>query len=233
MPEALANARSRMAVESRMSPLFVHDPRRGETLAERFSLDGNPDSDQPWTTTTIDYLDETRTLQLLTVPLTPADFALGEVRFAKQFRWLAVHEEAAAVPIADYVELPPEQRVGKIPFVYTTDDRRQLVRMACSNAIVNLVEDRRRHWQLLQFLSGQSEAALSAEHRTEVDALTNRYSEAIQAREASWTASSDGRPGHVQHGPGGWTAQPGAGSARRTRGVRGGRPRRRGAAHLA
>jgi pyruvate-ferredoxin/flavodoxin oxidoreductase len=185
MAEDLANARSRMAVESRMSPLFVHDPRRGETLAERFSLDGNPDSDQPWTTTTIDYLDETRTLQLLTVPLTPADFALGEVRFAKQFRWLAVHEEAAAVPIADYVELPPEQRVGKIPFVYTTDDRRQLVRMACSNAIVNLVEDRRKHWQLLQFLSGQSEAALSAEHRTEVDALTSRYSEAIQAREAS------------------------------------------------
>lgn len=154
MAEDLANARSRMAVESRMSPLFVHDPRRGETLAERFSLDGNPDSDQPWTTTTIDYLDETRTLQLLTVPLTPANFALGEVRFAKQFRWLAVHEEAAAVPIANYVELPPEQRVGKIPFVYTTDDRRQLVRMACSNAIVNLVEDRRKHWQLWQFLSG-------------------------------------------------------------------------------
>lgn len=29
MAEDLANARSRLAVESRMSPLFVHDPRRG------------------------------------------------------------------------------------------------------------------------------------------------------------------------------------------------------------
>ncbi len=185
MAEDLANSRSRLAVESRMSPLFVHDPRRGETLSERFSLDGNPDIDQPWTTTTIDYLDETRTLQLLTVPLTPADFALGEVRFAKQFRWLAVHEEAAAIPIAEFVELPPEQRVGKIPFVYTTDKRRQLVRMACSAGIVNLVEERQQHWQLLQFLSGQSEATLSARHRTELDALSNQFSEAVEAREAS------------------------------------------------
>ncbi|MEA5116854.1 MAG: 2-oxoacid:acceptor oxidoreductase family protein, partial [Propionicimonas sp.] len=80
MAEDLANARSRMAVESRMSPLFVHDPRRGDSLAERFSLDGNPAVDQLWTTTTLDYLDETRTLQLMTMPLTPAEFALGEVR---------------------------------------------------------------------------------------------------------------------------------------------------------
>lgn len=185
MAEDLANARSRLAVESRMSPLFVHDPRRGTSLAERFSLDGNPAVDQCWTMTTLDYLDDTRTLQLMTMPLTPADFALGEVRFAKQFRWLAVHEEASAVPIAEYIELPPEQRTGKIPFVYTTDRRKQLVRMVCSATIVDLVEERKRHWQLLQFLAGQSEAALSAQHRTELEALTSRYSEAVDAREVS------------------------------------------------
>ncbi|MGC3955729.1 MAG: hypothetical protein QM804_16010 [Propionicimonas sp.] len=185
MAEDLANARSRLAVESRMSPLFVHDPRKGRTLAERFSLDGNPAVDQLWTTITLDYLDETRTLQLMTVPLTPADFALGEVRFAKQFRWLAVHEEAAAVPIAEFIDLAPEQRVGKIPFVYSTDRRKQLVKMACSAAIVDLVEERKRHWQLLQFLAGQSEAALTAAHRTELEALTAQYADAVDAREAS------------------------------------------------
>ncbi|MEA5116232.1 MAG: hypothetical protein VB036_01295, partial [Propionicimonas sp.] len=152
---------------------------------ERFSLDGNPAVDQLWTTTTLDYLDETRTLQLMTMPLTPAEFALGEVRFAKQFRWLAVHEEAAAVPIAEFIELAPEQRLGKIPFVYATDRRKQLVRMACSAAIVELVEERKRHWQLLQFLAGQSEAALTAQHRAELEALTARYGEAVDAREQS------------------------------------------------
>ncbi|MCA0251107.1 MAG: 2-oxoacid:acceptor oxidoreductase family protein [Actinobacteria bacterium] len=188
MAEDLANARSRLAVESRMSPLFVHDPRRGDSLAERFSLDGNPAVDQLWTTTTLDYLDETRTLQLMTMPLTPADFALGEVRFAKQFRWLAVHEEAAAVPIAEFIDLAPEQRVGKIPFVYSTDRRKQLVRMACSAAIVSLVEERKAHWQLLQFLAGQSEAALSSQHRSELEALSTRYTEAVEAREMSLDA---------------------------------------------
>lgn len=56
--------------------------------------------------------------------------------------------------------------------------------MACSATIVDLVE-RKRHWQLLQFLAGQSEAALSAQHRTELEALTSRYSEAVDAREVS------------------------------------------------
>ena len=185
MPEDLANARSRLAVESRMSPLFVHDPRRGTTLPERFSLDGNPAADQLWATTTLDYLDETRTLQLMTMPLTPADFALGEVRFAKQFRWLAVHEEAAAVPIVDFVELPAHERAGKLPFVYTTDRRKQLVRMVCSPAIVALVEERKRHWQTLQFLAGQSETVLASQHRAELEALTRRYAEAVDARELS------------------------------------------------
>ena len=52
IPEASSNARARLAVESRMHPLFVHDPRRGATLHDWFSLDGNPDIDRTWTTTT-------------------------------------------------------------------------------------------------------------------------------------------------------------------------------------
>ncbi|MBP0650528.1 hypothetical protein J8J40_26125, partial [Mycobacterium tuberculosis] len=34
---------ARLAVESRVSPVFVHDPDGGKTLAERFSVEGNPD----------------------------------------------------------------------------------------------------------------------------------------------------------------------------------------------
>jgi pyruvate-ferredoxin/flavodoxin oxidoreductase len=185
MAEDLANARSRLAVESRMHPLFVHDPRKGSTLAERFSLDGNPEPDRLWTETALTYRDERGQLQLLTIPLTPADFALGEVRFAKQFRWLATHEEAGAVPISEYVDLPAHQRTGRTPFVYTTDRRRRLVKMACSPSIVALVEDRRRNWQTLQFLAGQSETVLAARHRVEVNEWTARYGDAIDARESA------------------------------------------------
>ena len=183
--EDLSNVRSRLAVESRMSPLFVHDPRKGSSLTERFSLDGNPEVDKDWASSTLQYVDAEGQLQLLTTPLTPAEFALGEVRFKKQFRKLAADAEAAAVPIAEYVELDTAGRAGKTPFVYATDDDKRLIRVACSEAIVSLVEERRRYWHTLQYLSGQREATLNEAHRAEVEDLKAQYEEAAQFRETS------------------------------------------------
>ena len=181
--EDLSNARSRLAVESRMAPVFVHDPRRGSTLAERFALDGNPDPDKTWTTSTLEYLDESGSLQLMTTPLTPAEFALGEVRFKKQFRKLAA--DADAVPIAEYVELSPARRAGKVPFVYATDDDRHLIKVACTSAVVALVQERQRYWQTLQYLSGKQQAQLTASHRAELAALQTQYEAATELRETS------------------------------------------------
>jgi pyruvate-ferredoxin/flavodoxin oxidoreductase len=185
IPEDLSNARSRLAVESRMAPLFVHDPRRGPSLPDRFSLDGNPEPTALWTSRALQYLDEAGQVALLQTPITPAEFAYGEVRFAKQFRRLAAEEVDDAVPIAEYVELPLEARAGKTPFIWATDRNRRLVRVACRPGVVGLVEDRKHYWQTLQFLAGQQGAALTAAHRAEVAQLTSRYEEALQAREES------------------------------------------------
>ena len=182
--EDLSNRRSRLAVESRVSPLFVHDPRRGGTLPERFSLDGNPDVDALWSTSTLEYVDESGNLQLLQAPLTPAEFALGEVRFAKQFTKVA-DDDAHLVPIAEFVELSDDERVGKVPFVHATDAGKHLIKVACSSAIVALVEDRKHHWQTLQYLAGFGEARLSAEHRAQLADLTAKYEAASTARETS------------------------------------------------
>jgi pyruvate-ferredoxin/flavodoxin oxidoreductase len=183
--EDLSNARSRLAVESRMSPLFVHDPTCGETLPERFSLDGNPAPDQLWATTTLQYTDEAGQLALLETPLTPAEFALGEVRFAKQFRKLSADDADRAVPIAEYVALEAAGRAGKVPFVWATDKARRLIQVACSAAIVALVEDRAHYWRTLQFLAGVPQAAVDAAHRTELSELVARYEAAVEARETS------------------------------------------------
>jgi pyruvate-ferredoxin/flavodoxin oxidoreductase len=185
VPEAASNARSRLAVESRMNPLFVHDPRRGATLHDWFSLEGNPDIDKTWTTRTLEYRDADGAVQLLTTPLTPADFALGEVRFSKQFRKLAPALEATAVPMDEYVEIAPDERGDRVPFVYSTNDAGTLIKVACSTSIVALVEDRRRYWQTLQYLSGGHEATLTALHRTDLEALQQRYDEAMADREGS------------------------------------------------
>ncbi|HET7152705.1 MAG TPA: thiamine pyrophosphate-dependent enzyme [Candidatus Kapabacteria bacterium] len=64
---------SKLAVDSRAFPLLIHDPRKGETLAERLSLQGNPAMRDDWFKTsggeTIDFV----------------AFARTEGRFAKQF----------------------------------------------------------------------------------------------------------------------------------------------------
>ncbi|WP_447925680.1 2-oxoacid:acceptor oxidoreductase family protein [Georgenia muralis] len=185
IPEDASNARSRLAVESRMAPVFVHDPRRGSTLHDWFSLDGNPDVDSTWTTSTLQYVDDEGRAQLMTTPLTPAEFALGEARFTKHFRRLDPAREADAVPVDEYVELPPDRRAGKVPFVHATDDDRRLIKVACSSSVVALVEDRRRYWQTLQYLAGRHEAQLTALHRGDLAALQAAYDEAVTARETS------------------------------------------------
>jgi len=66
--------RARAAVDSRAFPLLIYDPRKGETLRERLSLQGNPATKEDW------YVDP-KTKQ----PFTFVDFAKGEGRFADHF----------------------------------------------------------------------------------------------------------------------------------------------------
>ena len=69
-----AARQAKLAVDSRAFPLFIHDPRKGETIRERLSLQGNPDPKEDWarhpkTGEVIDFI----------------TFARTEGRFARQF----------------------------------------------------------------------------------------------------------------------------------------------------
>jgi pyruvate/2-oxoacid:ferredoxin oxidoreductase beta subunit len=70
----MAGAQAKLAVDSRAFPLMVHDPRRGDTLASRLDLKGNPAVDRDWYTVrktgeVVDFV----------------TFARSEGRFAKHF----------------------------------------------------------------------------------------------------------------------------------------------------
>ena len=69
-----AMQRARAAVDSRAFPLLVYDPRKGDTIRERLSLQGNPNMKEDW------YVNP-KTKQ----PFTFVDFARGEGRFSKHF----------------------------------------------------------------------------------------------------------------------------------------------------
>jgi pyruvate-ferredoxin/flavodoxin oxidoreductase len=166
-----------------MSPVFVHDPRRGETLQHWFSLEGNPAPDKDWGTVTLEYVDADGAAKLLEVPNTPADFALQETRFKKQFRPLAATENG--VPVHEYIDIAPADRAGLMPFVYTTDDDKRLVKLAVSSTIVGLVEERRKYWRTLQYLGGHQIEALDASHRAELAHLQQQYQDSVRQRESS------------------------------------------------
>lgn len=182
--DAASSERSRLAVESRMSPVFVHDPRRGSTLHDWFSLEGNPDPEQLWARSTLEYVDEAGQLKLLNTALTPAHFAIGEIRFKKQFHKLAA-DDVNAMPVESFVELAPDQREGRTAFIWSTDANRRLIKIAVSAAIVALVEERRKYWQLLQFLDGQHVARLDASHRASLDSLQAQYLDSVAQRDLS------------------------------------------------
>ncbi|NDR59455.1 2-oxoacid:acceptor oxidoreductase family protein [Aliiruegeria sabulilitoris] len=187
--DAAAAQRAKLAVEARVAPLFVHDPKAGETIEERFSLDGNPAVDKDWTTVTLEYIEDGK-LQLKEVSLTPAHFAFDETRFKKQFRPLSAN--ANAVPIEDFINLPKAERVGKAPYVLATDAEKRLIKLEVGNTVVHLVEERRRSWRTLQHLAGQVVDKLDAAHHAEIDALQARYEEAVEAREASMDSIATG-----------------------------------------
>ena len=180
--DAAASQRSRLAVECRMSPVFVHNPGANTVLHGRFNLEGNPDLDKDWTKTSIQYVEDGAT-KLMEVALTPAYFAKDETRFKKQFRKLA--PDANAILIEDYVSLPISERAGKTAFVYSTDHDKRLIKVEVSNDIVHLVEERRKNWRTLQYLAGRQVEELDAHHKVELESIQQRYQEAVSTKEST------------------------------------------------
>jgi pyruvate-ferredoxin/flavodoxin oxidoreductase len=181
----LSNAQARLAVRSRIAPLFVHDPRAGKTIAERLSLEGNPELDKPWATQNLKYVDADGATKVMSIPYTPADFAYSEIRFAKQFYPLAP-DAPNPTPIAEYVELTAEARAGRTAYIVTTDADGALVRIAVKAGIVDLVEDRQQYWQLLRFLAGRETKMQAADAakalanlREELDSVQDDREQAI------------------------------------------------------
>ncbi|MEE4301499.1 MAG: 2-oxoacid:acceptor oxidoreductase family protein, partial [Pseudomonadales bacterium] len=156
------HAQAKLAVESRAYPLFRYDPDRGRTAAECFDLEGNPDLEGDWTTGPVTYLEGGRE-KTLTVPLTFADFAATEGRFRKHFRTAppdSWHDDM--LPLDQFLELDADEREGKIPFIWTRDQRGRLARLVMDEAMVASTEERLGFWTMLRDLAGVGRAEAAA-----------------------------------------------------------------------
>jgi pyruvate/2-oxoacid:ferredoxin oxidoreductase beta subunit/NAD-dependent dihydropyrimidine dehydrogenase PreA subunit len=70
----LAGHQARLAVDTRAFPLLIYDPRKGDTIKKRLSLQGNPAMKEDWWT-------DPKTKQVVDF----IDFCRSEGRFAKHF----------------------------------------------------------------------------------------------------------------------------------------------------
>src|SRR5258707_9729976 len=70
----MAGEQARLAVDSRASPILIYDPRKGETIKTRLSLQGNPAVKDDW------YVNPKTKEQVSFI-----DFARSEGRFSKHF----------------------------------------------------------------------------------------------------------------------------------------------------
>jgi pyruvate-ferredoxin/flavodoxin oxidoreductase len=155
---------SKMAVESRAYPLFRFDPDAGTTFSECVSLEGNPDLDAEWPTYTLEYKDEEGNVQKMELPMTFADFALTEGRFAKQFRKAPPETwNDDMVPVAEFLKLSADERDGKFPYIWAVDKKQRLMRVIVSAELVNSCEERQQFWQQLRDVAGLNKEAVDTE----------------------------------------------------------------------
>jgi pyruvate-ferredoxin/flavodoxin oxidoreductase len=163
----MGNHQARLAVESRAYPLFKYDPDRGNTAAECFDLDGNPAMDRDWPITKINYIERGRQREM-ELPTTFVDFAVTETRFRKHFRKVprdAWHEDM--VLVSDYLELEPDDREGKVPYVWALDANRELSRLLVAEPMVKSAEERRDFWIMLKALAGSEETEVTSDEQLE------------------------------------------------------------------
>ncbi|GAB1233352.1 hypothetical protein UT4_18190 [Ferrigenium sp. UT4] len=196
---------SKLAVESRAYPLFRYDPDAGVTFSECVSLEGNPSLDRDWLEYTLDYLDEAGAVQKMALPLTFADFALTEGRFAKQFKKAPPETwNDDMVLLADFLKLPADEREGKFPFIWAVDKKQRLMRVLTSQEMVNACIERQQFWRQLQDVAGLNRPAANEEEvatrvRSELlqritSSLGGDFSPAATATGAGGKASSSTAP---------------------------------------
>jgi pyruvate-ferredoxin/flavodoxin oxidoreductase len=120
------------------------------------------------------YVDDEGEEQKMTLPVTTADWALGEARFRSHYNKPNGEEEL--IPFHDYLELDEDEREDGTPFVYTVDANKRLNKVTVSSEIVILAEERLQHWAQLKEMAGLD---VSENMR---DAVTEGMSDELDAK---------------------------------------------------
>ncbi len=214
LPDSASAGAAKLALEARAFPFLVYDPDAGATMAERLSLEGNPELEETWPTYEMTYVGDDGEEAVMTLPVTTADWAATEPRFGRHFRQVPRSEWSdEQVPFADFLALSDAERAGKTPFIWALDGERRLQRKLASLEMVELAEDRLDLWDELRELAAvkvpkkvrdgivtplerrlrQEMETLKEEYEVRIADLEERYPQAIVRKIAE--ALTSGRLG--------------------------------------
>ena len=134
------------------------------TFSECVTLEGNPALDADWPTYNLDYVDEQGEKKSLELPMTFADFALSEGRFAKQFKKAPPETwNDDMVLLGDFLKLSEDEREGKFPFIWSVDKKNRLIRVLLSVEMVRSCEERLQFWHQLKDITASSQPQANEE----------------------------------------------------------------------
>ena len=169
---------ARLAVATRVLPLFRYDPMADGVFGSRITLEGNPACG-----------DALATVAESGHVLTPADWARGQERFNSQFAPLA-DNAPAPVALHEWLQLSEKNRAGKTPYIATGDGEDEQ-RYSLTPALARTAGQCLSNWQTLQELAGivtpfteqveqDIRAEVAAEHQAELDAQKKANDEQIR-----------------------------------------------------
>ena len=191
---------SKLAVESRAYPLFRYDPDAGPRLEAGLDLEGNPSPQRDWPTYELRYTEGGRQ-RVMTLPMTFADFAATETRFRKHFRHAPSDTwNDRMVPLAEFLELTPEQRRGRVAYIWSVDREQHLTRLVVAPPMVQACEDRRDFWTMLRGIARSDSPAVTKEAITAE--VRGEITQRMLAGFTRWLGELDGSvPGPDHPGP--------------------------------
>jgi len=183
------------AMQSRAFPAFTYDPTAGENLAERFSLEDNPQPERDWPVTKFEYADESLQRVSEEVAFTFADFVAADPRHADHVARVPRGAWSAyMVPVSDWLA---RRSAGEheVPYLLAVDSEDGLQRLVVDDRLVKAAKRCLENWHRLQELGGvhsshaerllaRERAAWEAEKQEEIAALKNAAGAATGAAAA-------------------------------------------------
>jgi hypothetical protein len=146
---------SAAAMQSRAFPAFTYDPAAGPDLADRFSLEANPQPEVDWPVAQLQFADANLQRVIEPVAFTLADFVACDMRYARHFARVphAAWSENM-VPVAEWLARPPAADSDRIPYLPAIDAEDVLQRVIADDKVIQAARRCRESWHRLQELGG-------------------------------------------------------------------------------